>query len=205
MLLQDLIRKGPFFLHPFKILQDLARSCEIFRDFAGFFRNLAWILYKTPARFLQNPARSRMILQDLEGMQEKRTFSCKILLEHFYWEGTTVATRLWHFVQGVHNLVELWQPCMMVVKWFSKYCTKLSIPQGNFKATWRVIRTKFNLYIRRVWNIRLCRLNLPSASTVWWIFNKEQWDWQISVPKYGYQQLLECRCHNHNLYTNKLF
>ena len=107
MLLQDLIRKGPFFLHPFKILQDLARSCEIFRDFAGFFRNLAGILYKTPARFLQNPARSRMILQDLEGMQEKRTFSCKILLEHFYWEGTTVATRLWHFVQGVHNLVEL--------------------------------------------------------------------------------------------------
>ena len=33
-LLQDLPRKGPFFLHLCKIMRDLARSCEILWDFA---------------------------------------------------------------------------------------------------------------------------------------------------------------------------
>ena len=47
-LLQDLTRKGPFFLHPCKILKDLAKSCGILQEL--------W------ARFLQNPARSCRIL-----------------------------------------------------------------------------------------------------------------------------------------------
>ena len=67
MLLQDLARKGPF-LHPCKILQCLARSCRILWDLAGFYRNLAGILQE----FLQNPARSHKIPQDLAR-------SCKIL------------------------------------------------------------------------------------------------------------------------------
>ena len=78
-LLQDLARsckKRSFFLHP----------CKILRDLAGFCRNLAGFLHKIPARFLQNPARSRRILQDLVGVQEKKTFSCKILQERFYWD-----------------------------------------------------------------------------------------------------------------------
>ena len=72
-LLQDLARKGPFFLHPCKILQDRARSCGILRDLVGFCRNLAGFLHEIPARFLLNPTRSRKIPQDLER-------SCKILL-----------------------------------------------------------------------------------------------------------------------------
>ena len=71
-LLQDLARKGPFFLHPCKILQDLARSCKILRDLAGSCgilqescKILARNSCKIPARFLQNPTRSRKIPQDL--------------------------------------------------------------------------------------------------------------------------------------------
>ena len=68
MLLQDLIRKGPFLAS----LQDFARSCGILRVFAG-------ILHKIPARFLQNSAESCKILQGCN----KRTFSCKILQDAF--------------------------------------------------------------------------------------------------------------------------
>ena len=75
--LQDLARKGSFFLHPCKILQDPVGSCGILRDFVG-------ILQEFCARFLQNPTRSHRILQDLAGMQEKRTFSYKILQECLY-------------------------------------------------------------------------------------------------------------------------
>ena len=32
-----------------------------------------------------------------------------------------VVTRLWHFVQGIHDHVELLQPCMMAVKWLFKW------------------------------------------------------------------------------------
>ena len=56
MLMQDLPRKGPFFLHSCKILHDLARPYEILQDFAG-------ILQESCTRFLHLP------------MQEKRTFS----------------------------------------------------------------------------------------------------------------------------------
>ena len=52
--LQDLTRKGPFLAS----LQDLVRSCEILLDIAG-------ILHKIPARFLQDPTRYRKIPQDL--------------------------------------------------------------------------------------------------------------------------------------------
>ena len=72
-LLQDLARKDPFSCTPARscrILQDPAGSCGILRDFAC--RNLAGILCKNPARFLQNPARSHKIPQDLAR-------SCKIL------------------------------------------------------------------------------------------------------------------------------
>ena len=62
ILLQDLTRKGPLFLHPAS-LQDLA---DLIRK----------ILFLHPCK----------ILQDLAGMQDKRNFSCKILQEHFYWE-----------------------------------------------------------------------------------------------------------------------
>ena len=68
MLLQDLTRKGPFFLYPYKILQDLTRFCGILGDVVGFCRNIAQI----PARFLQNPTRSCKIPQDLAK-------PCKIL------------------------------------------------------------------------------------------------------------------------------
>ena len=54
MLLKDLTRKGPFFLHTCKILlQDPARSCGILQE--------SWTKF----------------LQDLAGKQEKRIFSCK--------------------------------------------------------------------------------------------------------------------------------
>ena len=29
---------------------------------------------------------------------------------------TKLSIKLWHFVQGIHNLTGLWQPCMMTVK-----------------------------------------------------------------------------------------
>ena len=54
MLLQNLTRKGPFFLH----------SCKIKWNLVGFCRNLAGILCKIPAKFLQNPTRSHKILQE---------------------------------------------------------------------------------------------------------------------------------------------
>ena len=61
-LLQDLPRKGPFLA----FLQDLARSCEILWDLARCCRNLLGILCKIPARFLQNPTRSRKVLQECQ-------------------------------------------------------------------------------------------------------------------------------------------
>ena len=71
-------KKRSFFLAP---LQDLARSCKILWDLAGSCgilqescRILARNSCKIPARFLQNPTRSRKILQDLAR-------SCKILQE----------------------------------------------------------------------------------------------------------------------------
>ena len=87
-LLQDLARKGPFFLHP-------ARSCKILRDLVGFCRNLAGFLHKILARILQDSCKIPQckILQDLAGVQDKRTFSCKTLQERFYWDGTTFLTR----------------------------------------------------------------------------------------------------------------
>ena len=63
MLLQDLTRKGPFFLHSCKIFQHLARFCGILWDF----RNIAGILHEFCARFLQDYC--------------KITGSCKILQE----------------------------------------------------------------------------------------------------------------------------
>ena len=65
-------KKRPFF-YSCKILRDLVGFC---RNFAG--RNLAQNSCKIPAK-------SHKISLDLAGMQEKRTFSCKILQEHFYW------------------------------------------------------------------------------------------------------------------------
>ena len=63
-------------------LQDLARSCRILRDLAGLCRNLAGILHKIPARFLQNPARSCIAkyCKILQGCKKKGPFlirSCK--------------------------------------------------------------------------------------------------------------------------------
>ena len=71
-LLQDLTKRP--FLHPCKILQDLAKSCEILRDFASC-RNFVQDSCKIP----QDLARS---CRDAR----KRTFSCKILQERFYWD-----------------------------------------------------------------------------------------------------------------------
>ena len=68
-LLQDLARKGPFFLHPCKILQDSVGSCGVLQESC---RILARNSCKIPARFLQNPTRSRKIQQDLAR-------SCKIM------------------------------------------------------------------------------------------------------------------------------
>ena len=97
MLLQDLTRKGPFCIpaRSCKNLQCPARSCRILQE---FYKNLAGILCKIPAGFLQNPTRSHRILQDLAGMQEKRAFSCKILQEHFYWVGMIIwiTTSTWN-------------------------------------------------------------------------------------------------------------
>ena len=59
-------KKRSFFLAP---LQDPAGSCGILQEFC---RNLAGFLHEIPARFLQNPTRSRKIPQDLAR-------SCKIL------------------------------------------------------------------------------------------------------------------------------
>ena len=84
-LLQDLARKGPFFLHFCKILQDLARYCEILRDLVGFCRILAGILQEFCARILQDSCkipqdstRSCRILQDLarscRGARKKDLF-----------------------------------------------------------------------------------------------------------------------------------
>ena len=66
-------KKRYFFLH----------SCKILLDLAGFCGNLAGILCKIPAKSCQ-------IMQDLARScrdGRKRTFSCKILEECFYWEG----------------------------------------------------------------------------------------------------------------------
>ena len=71
MLLQDLTRKGPLFLHPCKILQDLARFCGILQDFAGIFQESCTKFLQDPCKIPANPARSCRILQDLAGMQEK--------------------------------------------------------------------------------------------------------------------------------------
>ena len=86
-LLQDLTRKGPFFLHPCKILQDSVGSCRILWDYAGNLqescRNFVQYSCKILAnshKIAQDPAGSCKILQDLTGMQEKGTFlvrSCK--------------------------------------------------------------------------------------------------------------------------------
>ena len=79
-LLQDLARKGPFFLHPCKILQDLAGSCRILRDLEGFCRNLAGFLHEIPARFLQDSCKIPQdpALQDLarscRGARKKDLF-----------------------------------------------------------------------------------------------------------------------------------
>ena len=75
MLLQNLARKGPFFLHPCKILQNLARSCGILRDLVGFCRNLAQNSYKIPAKSRKIPRDLARSCRDVR----KRTFSCKIL------------------------------------------------------------------------------------------------------------------------------
>ena len=71
-LLQDLPRKGPFSSTPARsceILQDPVRSCRILQESC---RNLAQDSCKIPTK-------SRKILLDLAGVQEKRTFSWKIL------------------------------------------------------------------------------------------------------------------------------
>ena len=86
-------KKRSFFL---ATLQDLARSCRILRDLARFCRNLAAISCKIPAKshkIPQDPAGSCKILQALAGVQEKRTLSCKILRERFYWEGLIITYR----------------------------------------------------------------------------------------------------------------
>ena len=57
VLLQDLPRKGPFFLHLSKIMRDLARSGEILWDFAG-------ILCNIPARFLQGCKKKDLFFED---------------------------------------------------------------------------------------------------------------------------------------------
>ena len=79
---------------PCKILQDLVRSCGILWDFAG-------ILQESCRNFMQEsckiPAKSHKIhriLQDLARScrgARKRTFSCKILQERFYWGNRVVA------------------------------------------------------------------------------------------------------------------
>ena len=72
MLLQDLLGKGPLFLHSCKILWDLARSCEMLWDLVGFCRNFAQDSCKIPAR-------SHKILQQCK---KKDLFwrSCKSVL-----------------------------------------------------------------------------------------------------------------------------
>ena len=89
ILLQDLARKGPSFLHPFKILQDSARSHWILPESC---RNLAQNSCKNPAS-----AKSHKIRQGPARMQEKRTFSCKILREHFYWDSNDL--HMMHLIQ----------------------------------------------------------------------------------------------------------
>ena len=59
-------------------LQDLARSCRILRDLAGLCRNLTQNSCKIPAKSCK--ILHCKILQNLAGMQEKRSFlirSCK--------------------------------------------------------------------------------------------------------------------------------
>ena len=78
-LLQDLTRNGLFSCIPArscKILQEPVRSCGI--------------LQESCTKFLQDSCK---IPQDLAGMQEKRTFSCKILQERFYWVALPHAIR----------------------------------------------------------------------------------------------------------------
>ena len=63
MLLQDLARKGPVFLHPCKILQDPAGSCGILRDFAGILQDSCTKFLQDSCKILQDPTRSCKILQ----------------------------------------------------------------------------------------------------------------------------------------------
>ena len=77
MLLQDLTRKGPLFLHPCKILQDLARFCGILQE---SFRNLAQNFCKIPAKFLlipQDPAGFCKILQGCKKKEPILVRPCK--------------------------------------------------------------------------------------------------------------------------------
>ena len=88
-LLQDLARKGPFSCTPArscKILQDPAGSCGILWDFAEILQEFRARILQDSCKIPQDPAGSCNILQDLAGVQEKRTFSCKILQERFYWD-----------------------------------------------------------------------------------------------------------------------
>ena len=61
--LQDIPRKCPFLLQLYKILQDNE----------GFCKNLA---RNCVDRFLQDSCKIPKVLEDLAGIQEKRTFSC---------------------------------------------------------------------------------------------------------------------------------
>ena len=72
--------KSSFFLAP---LQDLGRSYK----FAGILQDSCMKFLQDYCEIPQDPAGTCKILQDLAGVQEKRTFCCKILKERFYWDG----------------------------------------------------------------------------------------------------------------------
>ena len=78
-----------------------------------------------PQKLLLNLQIEQITLEILEPQDSTSYYSVCGGYENFLVVVTLiqsykVVTRLWHFVQGIHNLVELLQPCMTIIKWLSK-------------------------------------------------------------------------------------